>query len=720
MQRSSGSAEQPANDMELAEYMTGAGLPPPGIDEISSGRPAGYCDLYRLAFHNIGWIKASKKKRHTMENLGTEMCDMVRDKRADALGISEVFNLKDDHHEERQKIMEHLLSKLNSSAGQPATSVDSSAAQPAWMGRTDGHYIFVWNSHRLCLISYQYISCGIEEHAWRMAQYLRFRHTEAQSGPPLHICHCHSPSSDNGKLTDFRKIRIFKALWDCMLRNERCDAQVIDGLGSAVQPVTVFGGDFNCSALMWGQILGDAMSTQASRRSVQTCTSAKFPRHHGDRAIVLNAFAAQEDSRWGKHYPRAGKPEPFSDAHDVVLVPVCWRRCVSPSSSSAAQPACESVHRAAKSQLPSAAESSSSAAQPAVQPAPPKPINTKPIDAVAGSQVLTEAHTSNSAAQPASPSDRPKPISPGDVEAFSEESEEEVMPDPRDRDYGKVVAAPSLIIPSQQTPLYESFLRRLAATNDDGTLESLADFCIYDKLKFKQPYGSAAQPADQTDDPYELGLRMEHLLTVTHKQRSLHIERLGSKGDPRADSPDTLIFTGDDMAETLNTWRRHPETWSNATQGIGGKGRFNAMLFEIFGNRALVEMFIRFPMCSAEQPAPLLRSFAERWQTWRESDEAKRVVELSQRKEPGHVRLSKQINKLKDDERRGKWIAEWIQEDGSNWYRLSKRDQRLWKEFNEGRISDQIHELRHRQQQQPRTPGAAERIHASSTLSQTD
>ena len=114
MQCSSGSAEQPANDMEPAEYMTGAGLPPPGIDDISSERPAGYCDLYRLAFHNIGWIKASKKKLHTMENLGTEMCDMVRDKRADALGISEVFNLKDDHHEERQKIMEHLLSKLNS------------------------------------------------------------------------------------------------------------------------------------------------------------------------------------------------------------------------------------------------------------------------------------------------------------------------------------------------------------------------------------------------------------------------------------------------------------------------------------------------------------------------------------------------------------------------------------------------------------------------------
>ena len=116
-------------------------------------------------------------------------------------------------------------------------------------------------------------------------------------------------------------------------------------------------------------------------------------------------------------------------------------------------------------------------------------------------------------------------------------------------------------------------------------------------------------------------------------------------------------------------------------------------------------------MCSAEQPAPMLRSFAERWQTWRESDEAKRVVELSQRKEPGHVRLSKQIKKLKDKEDRGKWIAKWIQENSSNWYNLSKEEKRVWREFDKGKISDEIRELR--QQQQPRTPGAAERIHAS-------
>ena len=85
--------------------------------DSSVARPAGYSDWKKLAFYNIGWNIASKKPRHTMEGLATEICNFVHDKRADAVGISEVFNLRDDHHEKRQNIMEQLLSKLNSSAG---------------------------------------------------------------------------------------------------------------------------------------------------------------------------------------------------------------------------------------------------------------------------------------------------------------------------------------------------------------------------------------------------------------------------------------------------------------------------------------------------------------------------------------------------------------------------------------------------------------------------
>ena len=132
-----------------------------------------------------------------MDGLATEICNMVLDKCVDAVGISEVFNLKDDLWQQRQEIMQHVVSKLNSSAARPATSADSSAARPAWDGRSNGHYIFVWNSSRLVLTEYEYVSCGIKEHHWRMAQYLQFQCAESQGGPPLHVCHNHSPSSSN-------------------------------------------------------------------------------------------------------------------------------------------------------------------------------------------------------------------------------------------------------------------------------------------------------------------------------------------------------------------------------------------------------------------------------------------------------------------------------------------------------------------------------------------
>ena len=190
------SAEQPALPVESAEYMF----------KSSAARRASCNNWYRLSFYNIGWNLASKKARHTTEGLATEICNMVHDKCVDAVGISEVFNLKDDMWEERQVIMEHVVSKLNSSAAR-------SAARPAWPGRSDGHYIFVWNSSRLLLMDYEYVSCGIQEQTWRMAQYLQFQCAESQDGPPLHVCHNHSPSSSHAALTDARRKRIFQPLW---------------------------------------------------------------------------------------------------------------------------------------------------------------------------------------------------------------------------------------------------------------------------------------------------------------------------------------------------------------------------------------------------------------------------------------------------------------------------------------------------------------------------
>ena len=78
---------------------------------------------------------------------------------------------------------------------------------------------------------------------------------------------------------------------------------------------------------------------------------------------------------------------------------------------------------------------------------------------------------SSSAAQPALPVVPPQPISCED----SEDSEAETMQHPRNAEHGRVVAASSFIIPTQDTPLYDGLLERLAGTGgDEHTFETLA------------------------------------------------------------------------------------------------------------------------------------------------------------------------------------------------------------------------------------------------------
>ena len=122
------------------------------ISRSSAVQPANGIPLWhRLAFYNIGWTSKSTKPGHTKEGLAQEICDMVQELTLDAVGISEVYNLKDDDkHDERQIILRHLLSSLNRSAARPASS--------AWVGRSDGHYIFVWNSSKLVLSDYEFLS----------------------------------------------------------------------------------------------------------------------------------------------------------------------------------------------------------------------------------------------------------------------------------------------------------------------------------------------------------------------------------------------------------------------------------------------------------------------------------------------------------------------------------------------------------------------------------
>ena len=84
----------PGLDVEPAEYMLQSSAERPAeykrlVQAVLNGLLSG---CYRLAFYNIGWNVASKKPRHTADGLAEEICKMVRDKCADAVGSSEVFN----------------------------------------------------------------------------------------------------------------------------------------------------------------------------------------------------------------------------------------------------------------------------------------------------------------------------------------------------------------------------------------------------------------------------------------------------------------------------------------------------------------------------------------------------------------------------------------------------------------------------------------------------
>ena len=151
--------------------------------QSSAARPATACrkqSFCRLAFYNIGWNATDKKR--TPKTLAKLVSTICRKKTVDAFGISEVFNIDSNDTLRRQEIMNLILDELNAER----------AAQPVWTGKADVHYIFVWNTNALTCVLHEVISCGIDEQAYGIAQYLQF--VKSLREDTLHVFHNHSPS----------------------------------------------------------------------------------------------------------------------------------------------------------------------------------------------------------------------------------------------------------------------------------------------------------------------------------------------------------------------------------------------------------------------------------------------------------------------------------------------------------------------------------------------
>ena len=199
---------------------------------------------------------------------------------------------------------------------------------------------------------------------------------------------------------------------------------------------------------------------------------------------------------------------------------------------------------------------------------------------------------------------------------------------------------PLLLVPSAATPLYNALLQKLNSAKDPKILEKLTGSTVFDKLLYTKPYGSDTS----ADQPGDLASRFEHLLRVTNEQRQLHIRRLASRQDPRDLNANTLIFHADDMMEILNEWRNDPKRWCDKLHAIDNlptqqerhqarKKRFSTMLFHLMGDRAIPELFIKYPICGTDQPAAIIRTFVNARQTWLNSEACKEAREISEKKE---------------------------------------------------------------------------------------
>ena len=561
----------------------------------------------------------------------------------------------------------------------------------------------------------------------------------------------------------------------------------------------LFGGDFNTTDATWIHILGAESKLQDNAHSAQLCVSTKraeVQRRHGDTAIAINAYAVHQEAEWGKSFHKPRQLEPFSDAHDAVVVKLCWNNRAAWGRRTGAPPVKQAVPRHATPKLMPSAElntpcsaeqpagvnhsrrrwaeyeshpettadiaSSSSAAQHEPQcdvTLPTQSTSTTPPES--NSKVVTQATLPLQTMALSSPQGQdtlPTPPTPrADQESQTKlepqatpqletvaphasqgnhtwptqadtwaaaESHSNVVPgasDPRDtagavetaftdllqskhaqpaeqQDLynlsNRLCSAPevtavrlcdgmgnlnpdppasssdepasTLVLPSNSTPLYNALLIKLAESDDQFILEDMAGFGVHKEHAKKEPFGSAAKPASQLENPYDLGRRLENMLQRTNRLRAEYIGILKEQGDHRAHTPDKLIFDNTDMSKIINRWRNNPEEWSDAQldptltpqeRGRRLKSKFNTMLLNLVGNRELVHLFIKYPICDSPDPAAILRDFHSARQQWKASDHAIAMSAPPPPHEPGQERPSKQLWRLKRDYEHGQKLS---------------------------------------------------------------
>ena len=243
-----------------------------------------------------------------------------------------------------------------------------------------------------------------------------------------------------------------------------------------------------------------------------------------------------------------------------------------------------------------------------------------------------------------------------------------------------------------RAPLFDELLEVLDAEKDGaGVLlfDEIVRTYMFDRLK-----------------PTSVRDAVENCFHACSVVRQKHFCRLLQNSDDRASDGwrglKGIEFTTDDMKIVMNDWRNCPEMWMHEDnlrllgskrrqeQHALKKSKFSTYLFELIGNKDLVDLFIRVPIASAEQPAAALRSFMAKWEEHRQSPAHQRAVQKSQQKGAGHKRISQQIWEAKRQLDQAERLSRQVEDATLDFFKLDKSSQALVEDFQTGALKKRL------------------------------
>jgi hypothetical protein len=243
------------------------------------------------------------------------------------------------------------------------------------------------------------------------------------------------------------------------------------------------------------------------------------------------------------------------------------------------------------------------------------------------------------------------------------------------------------------TAIFGSDAEHTAALRD--LLEKIAKEFLYDKVSRIVVTTEGCYEAAASVNNLE---KLEMYLQVIQGQREKHLRR-------HPDLAPDAVFNSWDMQEIYNTWMEDHTSWMNAKNievykkllDLKGRGvqqkahqmrrsSFAVYLFQILGNKHVLLASVKYPLCSAEQPAQIIDEFMTSWNVEKATDEYKKRVQISEKATEERKQLKKKAHAARQNLVRGIKINNEIKHSLRFWINLSADEKTLVEDFNSGQL----------------------------------